>query len=382
MLMPSQPSILLLGDTHVGLRTAFANVLRDLGIRVSIATPPGVAMKYAHPDIDVVEYPFDPRHPMRTIKAIKALRTSANIDIVHAFSTTPALFGSLTSWLDPDGTYIRTVNGLGRSFSTTGPRGAIMRSAYTMSLVTLDGRLKETVFQNTDDDNWYGSRPLLRRRLHQVILGSGADTDRFSLESVSKDRVDAAREFLGTKGRPTAVLVGRHLKSKGIDDLAKAATIGREDARIPLLFAVVGPFESNPRVSAEATDSQFGNIEFKKLSTWSDMPALFAAADVVVLPSTYREGIPRVLLEGASLSRPLVTYDMPGCREVVQDGLNGAVLQPGDVSGLSRALLNLLENPEARQAQGANSRKLMVETFSTPQIAAQYATLYRKLVAR
>jgi glycosyltransferase involved in cell wall biosynthesis len=289
------------------------------------------------------------------------------------------MLGSAASWLDRDGCYVRTVNGLGRSFCTPGTKGAAMRTAYTLSLIGLDQRVRASVFQNNDDNAWFASVPVLRKRNHRVILGSGVDTQTFDLDAVSTERLQKAKTFLGTQDRPTALLVGRHMRTKGVDDLARAAELAADLTDTPMLFTVVGPSESNPAEAAVSKNATYGNVEFKLLPSWSDMPALFAAVDVVVLPTIYREGIPRVLLEGASLSRPLIGYDVPGCREIVRNGDNGALLTPGDIAGLAQSLTHLLEDTEERNRQGKHSRSLIEETFAVQHIAAQYATLYREL---
>jgi glycosyltransferase involved in cell wall biosynthesis len=371
--------MLLLGDKFVGLRVPMANRLREAGIRVTIAAPEGLDVDTGHPDIAVVPYPLDPRHPLKAATAIRDLRKSTGSDIVHAFSTTPAMLGSLAAWLDRDGQYVRTVNGLGRCFCTDGPKGALMRAAYTASLIMMDRPIRESVFQNNDDNNWYGSTPILRKRKHRVILGSGVDTAPFSLEAVSPERLLKARTFLGSNGRPTALLVGRHMRSKGVDDLATAAELASQLTDAPMLFTVVGPTEPNPQMATLAKDATYGNVEFKLLPSWSDMPALFAAVDVVVLPTIYREGIPRVLLEGASLSRPLVAYDVPGCREIVRDGVNGSLIKPGDTVALAETLTHLMQDEGDRVQQGQQSRRLIEDTFAVEEIASQYAELYREL---
>jgi glycosyltransferase involved in cell wall biosynthesis len=375
----ASPGVLILGDRLVGLRVALARQLRERGIRVTIAVPPDLTLQTGDPEIGVVVYPFAPRHPLKTARAIRKLREESNSSIVHAFSTTPAMLGSVASWFDRTGTYIRTVNGLGRSFATTGPRGAVMRALYTASHVVLDQRVRCAVFQNGDDAAWYASVPVLRRRKRRVILGSGVDTSQFDNAAVSAERLQAAQDFLGTHGRPTALLVGRLLKTKGVDDLCEAAERAATLTTEPLLFAVVGLPEPDPRLASTATDATFGATEFRILPRWSDMPALYAAVDVVVLPTTYREGIPRVLLEGAALRLPIVAYDVPGCREIVENGGNGVLLAPGDIAGLATNLVRILTNADERKRLGDRSRELIDKSFDVRIIADEYAALYREL---
>jgi glycosyltransferase involved in cell wall biosynthesis len=369
--------VVILGDHLVGLRMALARELRMNGVAVTVAVPPNTVVETGDESIRLVTYPFAVRRPLHTALAIKRLRQTANAEVVHAFSTTPALFGSIASWIDRSGRYIRTVNGLGRSFATAGFRGALMRAAYTASHIVLDRRVRCAVFQNNDDANWYARVPVLRRRQRRVILGSGVDTSEFDRQAVTPERLEAARAFLGTDGRPTALLVGRLLKTKGIDDLREAAERASGQTDMRLLFAVVGLPEPDPRLASTATPATFGNVEFKILPRWSDMPALYAAADVAVLPTTYREGIPRVLLESAALQLPIVTYDMPGCREIVEVAGNGVLLAPGDIDALADSLVHILTNEGERERMGKRSRELVDTTFNVRSVAAQYADLYR-----
>jgi glycosyltransferase involved in cell wall biosynthesis len=371
--------MLLLGDHMVGIRLPFVRALEGEGIRVTVAAPPDLDIDAAAESIRLVTYPLDHRHPIKAAKTVRDLRDSTKSEIVHAFSTLPATVSSIASWLDRDGCYVRTVNGLGRSFSTTGLRGLAMRTAYTASMVIVDRNLRCSVFQNRDDNAWFGDVPLLARRRHQVILGSGVDLNQFDPSRVASERVDAARTFLGTEGRVTAILIGRHLRSKGVDDLAAAAEIASTLTSEPILLAVVGPPETGSN-AATSTDSTHGSVAFKRLGSWSDMPALYLAADIVVLPTRYREGIPRVLLEGAAMRRPLLAYDVPGCREIVEQGGNGYLLKPGDVDALARHVVRIAEDAAERRELGERSRQLVAETFAVEAIAGQYAALYRDLI--
>ena len=373
------PSVLILGDHAIGLRMAFARALDDLGVRVTVAHPPGLTLEPGSPSIRTVEYPVDARHVVRASRAVRDLRRETRSAVVHAFSTLPATISGLASRRDPDGCYVRTVNGLGRSFSTTGMRGTAMRLAYSAVMITLDRRVRCAVFQNHDDDAWFAHNLFLRGRRHQVILGSGADTVSFDPASVSADRRHAARTFLGADGRPTALLISRHLRSKGVDDLSAAAQLCGVRTDQAMLLAVVGPPSDNPRDMPSATDSHAGSVEFKRLGAWKDIPALLAEADVVVLPTRYREGIPRVLIEGAAMGMPLLAYDVPGCREIVEPGGNGVLIAPGDIEGLAGHLLALLGDPAERIRLGSRSRALVEERFDVRLIAAQYADLYAEL---
>jgi glycosyltransferase involved in cell wall biosynthesis len=170
------------------------------------------------------------------------------------------------------------------------------------------------------------------------------------------------------------------MKTKGVDDLCKAAELASNMTDTPMLFAVVGPTETNAGLASVSANGTYGTIEFKLCESWKDMPALFAASTVVVLPTTYREGIPRVLLEGAAMRRPLIANDVPGCREIVVDGENGTLLPPGNVDLLAKSLVRIMNDTHEQTRMGNCSRKLIEDTFDVRLIAAQYAQLYRNLI--
>ena len=113
----------------------------------------------------------------------------------------------------------------------------------------------------------------------------------------------------------------------------------------------------------------------------TDMPSIYAEAHVVCLPSSYGEGVPRVLIEAAASARPIVATDIPGCREVVRDGVNGLLVQPGDIDALTAALRRLIDNPTLRTTMGRQGRALAESEFSEGEVVAKTLAVYRELLA-
>jgi len=111
-----------------------------------------------------------------------------------------------------------------------------------------------------------------------------------------------------------------------------------------------------------------------------DMPNVFAQAHVVCLPS-YREGLPKVLIEAAACGRPIVTTDSPGCREIVQDGLNGLLVPVRDAVALAAALRKLIEDPELRRRMGGKGREMAVAEFSVEKVVTETLAVYQELMA-
>ena len=181
-------------------------------------------------------------------------------------------------------------------------------------------------------------------------------------------------------GETVVTMISRVIRAKGIPEFMAAAqeiSARRPDVR----FLLVGPedTESIDRLNANEL------AQLKQAVTWPgprrDVPTVLALSDIFVLPSAYREGIPRVLLEAAAMGLPIVTTNSPGCSEVVEDGVNGYLVPVRDAPALSQAILRLLEQRELRQRFGQASRQRVVERFDLSVIVKQMRSVYYQLLA-
>jgi glycosyltransferase involved in cell wall biosynthesis len=180
-------------------------------------------------------------------------------------------------------------------------------------------------------------------------------------------------------GIPMALFPARLLWDKGAGEFVAAARILRK-RNIALRFVLAGePDSANPSsVSHEQLRAWVleGVIEH---SGWiQDMPGLLAASHLVCLPSYYGEGIPKSLIEAAAAGRPIVTTDMPGCREVVSDGRNGYLVPPRDAEALANALERLSTNAEMRRRMGSEGRRRAEESFGLEAVIQQTLGLYEE----
>jgi glycosyltransferase involved in cell wall biosynthesis len=169
------------------------------------------------------------------------------------------------------------------------------------------------------------------------------------------------------------------LWSKGVEDYVKAAQICRENSGAR--FVLVGdPDLGNPApVPTEQLEAwnRTGWVEW-----WGhrdDIPEVLAQAAILVLPSRYGEGVPQALIEAAAMGIPIVASDLPGCREVVEHGVNGLLVPPGDIRRLVEAILGLLRDPDLRRRMGKQGRELARQQFAVDRIAEQYREVYRVL---
>jgi glycosyltransferase involved in cell wall biosynthesis len=177
------------------------------------------------------------------------------------------------------------------------------------------------------------------------------------------------------------LMVGRMLRHKGVLEFVEAARRVRV-ACPEAVFVLVGPSdEGNPaRIPSGEIRVWETTGLVRYLGTREDVRELMAIADVVVLP-TYREGLPRVLIEAAAMGRPIVATDIPGCREVVWSGVNGFLVPVRDAVALAEAIEALLKNPKLRAEFGAASRRLAEERFSDQRVVDCILDLYRALLA-
>ena len=176
------------------------------------------------------------------------------------------------------------------------------------------------------------------------------------------------------------VLACRMLREKGVEYFVEAARTtkrGGVDARFVLVGA---PDPFNPGSLSEeqlrAWDTE-GVVEWQGFR--KDMPRVLQEAHIVCLPTYYREGVPRILIEAAACGRPLVATDMPGCRDIVQEGINGLLVPPHDVEKLTAALKLLIGDRDLRMRLGVASRALAEERFALPKVHDQFWQLYSTL---
>jgi glycosyltransferase involved in cell wall biosynthesis len=239
-----------------------------------------------------------------------------------------------------------------------------------------------TVFQNHVDATQFFNRGLVKANKMCVILGSGVRTDLFSRSAVQKRDIQAVRKELGLQdGNVVITMVSRLIRSKGVLDFQKAAKI-IADQHDSAKFILIGPEDRDSIDRLSSREISQVSKTVKWLGERHDLAAILAVSDVFVLPSFYREGIPRVLLEAASMGLPLVTTQSPGCVEVVQEGVNGFLVPPRDPSALAKAIEALVQDSSLRKVFGQASRQLALKRFDLSVIARATATLYRRLLAQ
>lgn len=290
-------------------------------------------------------------------------------DLVHHVTIKPMLYGSLAARLTGVRGVVNAVSGLGYVFLSSGLKAAVRRQVLGVAYrAALSGPNTRVILQNDDDERELRELGLLGDAKVVKIRGSGVNLAQFP------ERPPPTSE------PPLVVLPARMLADKGVEEFVNAARLLRE-RKVPVRMALVGgEDEGNPaglaRVTLEAWDAD-GVVEWWGHRT--DMPHVFEQAAIVCLPS-YREGMPRALLEAAAMGRAIVTTDVPGCRDAVAGGAMGRLVPARDARKLADALEALLRDPTARGELGRAAAFHARQNFSEDHVLDQHLQLYAELI--
>lgn len=286
-------------------------------------------------------------------------------DVIHNVAVKTILIGSIAALFNKETVVVNAFTGLGYVFSSNQFQARLIR-LFIKPVFKLVMRRRNywTIFQNLDDMNLFNQQGLIVSKRSALIRGSGVDTNEY-LQTIDKNTT------------PVVMLVSRMLWSKGIGEFVEAARRAYEQ-NMEAKFVLVGDIDpDNPMSIPISTLNKWTSEGYVTWQGHSDnMPETLSSASIVCLPS-YREGLPKSLLEAAALGRPLIATDVPGCREIVKNGENGILVKLKDVDSLYNAIKMLTENDEMRRAMGQKSRLLVETELSAEIINAQTIKLYK-----
>jgi len=346
--------------------------IRRHGWEVVLISPPGpygpefVARSVRWISVDMHRKSVNPFRQLKTLASLYSIYRRERPDIVHHFTLKSVILGSLAAKFTGIDVCVHAVAGMGFIFSSQSRRARILRPFVGLLLkAALSGSYSRVIFQNPDDLKVFTEAKVIDACRSRLIRGSGVDTSRF-------------RPGLRVPSRRCRVLLAtRLLWSKGIGDYVVAAgTLAR--AGVPADFLVAGtPDPGSPdSVPVETIEiwQNEGHVCF--LGHVRDMDRLLSDVDIVVLPSSYAEGVPRILLEAAACGAAIITTDRPGCREIVVNNITGILLQPHDPSALASALKSLITDPVRRTKLGLAARRKAQQEFEESSVIQATIDVY------
>lgn len=304
----------------------------------------------------------------RTVAQLWKVFRAVRPDVVHLVTIKPVLLGGIVARLARVPAVVAAVSGLGFVFMARGPKATVRRWVVgALYRVALGHRNLKVIFQNPDDLRSLAVVAHLPDSKVTTIRGSGVDLARYTLMPLPA-------------GIPVVVMAARLLADKGVLEFVQAARLLKQRG-CHARFALVGTIDpANPTSFTQAELDAW--VREEVVEWWghrSDMPRVLTSAQVTVLPS-YREGLPKVLLEAAACGRVVVTTDVPGCRDAIDPGVTGVLVPVRNAAALANALENLINNPARCQAMGDAGRALAESAFDVRQVVAAHLRIYQELI--
>ncbi len=297
-------------------------------------------------------------NPLRDLQSVAALYSvfrDAKPDILLAYTFKPVIYGSLAARLAGVPKRYSMITGLGNSFSNPSLKGRILSFAIRCLFRLAIKKNTAIFFQNPDDKRDFENWNLIGKNTQAVMMnGSGVDLDYYpAVPPVKKTLV-----FL---------LMARLIKEKGLFEYASAAqTLSRRYPQVA--FRLLGSFDSNPSAIQKAQVEEWQKNGIEYCGETADVRPFIADSSVYVLPSFYREGVPRSILEAMAMGRPIITTDSPGCRETVVEGQNGFLVPPQNAEALTQAMERFITQPELIDSMGKASRAMAEDKYDVHKV--------------
>ncbi|MCU1348751.1 MAG: glycosyl transferase group 1 [Acidobacteria bacterium] len=375
---------LLFVVNHAGFflshRLPVAVAARERGWDVHIATPRSkhVPRLLEHGltwhEIRLSRAGLHPLQELRTLLDLFRLYRSTGAAVVHHVTSKPVVYGTFLARLARVPAVVNAISGMGHVFADERGLRRLLQPVVSLAYrVALRHPHMRVIFQNREHQAAFIDSGWIREADAVLIPGSGVDLSAYQ----PRNAADA-----GSGASPRVVLAARMLYTKGIHEFVEASRLLRARGAGVRMILVGEPDPDNP-----------GSVPLEELQRWhaeglveyrgrsQEMPAVFAEADVVCLPTYYGEGVPKVLIEAAACALPIVTTDWPGCRDVVQDGLNGLLVPIRDPGALAAAIERLARDPELGREMGARGREKAIATWSVGTVIDRTMALYEELSA-
>jgi len=339
-----------------------------LGHTVYALCPKGeVFDKFADFGITAVDYKIkrdslNPFNEIKTIYEIRKVIKSLEPDILHTFMHKPNIYGNLTGVSNR----INTITGLGSFFIYTDFKSKLIRSIILNLYRLTCKNSKKVIFQNSDDLRFFVDEGIVSKKKAVLVKSSGIDTKEFKPVAKSEKLL----KELDLDGKIVVLMIARVIKDKGVNEYIEAANRLKERA----VFLYVGDIDKGNKNSFSP---EWGCVKY--LGFRRDIKELISICDIFVLPS-YREGVPRTLLESSSLAKPIVTTNAVGCREVVEDGVNGFLVPVKDAKTLSEKIERLIDSKELREKFGKEGRIKAETEFDVNVVVKKYLQVYREVL--
>lgn len=320
----------------------------------------------------MIELPINPTgmnlvEELKTFFFLWRLYQQQKPDIVHHVGLKTILWGGIAAKLSKVHGVVNAVCGLGVLFSGEKP-SFVARSVMQMMAWSNAGKNVQEIFQNEDDMQLFKQYGVVTDGQCNFVKGSGVDLDEFNYVPEPSD------------GKIRVIFTARMVKEKGTITLIEAAEKLRGEFGQKAEFLLCGDLSNNPDgIKKEELEARCDGVYLQWLGFRRDVRDLLMASHIMAFPSYYREGVPLSLIEACAIGRPIVTCDSIGCRDTVEDGVNGFLVSPRDSDALAEKLRVLILDKSLREAMGRMGRKKAEKEFSLKTVVDKHMEIYRRL---
>lgn len=306
---------------------------------------------------------------LRSINTLNKVINSCEPNIIHAVAIKPVLMTSLLTKFNRSCSSVFAISGLGYVFTSRKISAVILKVIFKILFKTfLNGPQNRIIVQNRNDYKTLNSGQLIKKGNLRLVKGAGVDVGKFSYKKISSQT-------------QLVMLPSRMIWTKGIKEFVKCAKKIKSNHR-DVKFVLVGmPDHQNPD---SVPKKYLRDLNSKGIVEWwgyqQEMNEVLYKSRIICFPSTYGEGVPKSLIEAASCGRPIVTYDVPGCNEIVKHDFNGMLIKPGDIDGLVHSLDSLIKDIELCNTFGMNGRLIVEKYFSQEKINDETMEIWKELI--
>lgn len=360
-------------------RLSTARALQARGHEVVMISPPGdFGARFAELGLRWIPLHDMDRASLNPLRELRALRELVRVlrhekpDLLHSFTVKCAVYGAFAARLARVPAVVNAVAGMGYVFTSDAPRARLLRPLVsTLMRMAFGGDHSRLILQNPDDAEMMLRLKLVRETRVRLIRSSGVNTSRFVPEHRERE-----------PERLRVLLAARLLWEKGVGEFVEAARLLQARGRRVQFLLAGTPDPGNPRsVKREEVEAWAREGVVQWLGHVDDMATLMRSVDVMALPSCYREGVPKSLIEGAASGLALITTDLPGCREVVREhGVDGLRVEPRNAAQLADRIAQLDDDRVLLRSLGEAARQRALEDFDERLVIRRTLEVYEELL--
>jgi N,N'-diacetylbacillosaminyl-diphospho-undecaprenol alpha-1,3-N-acetylgalactosaminyltransferase len=372
-------------------RKGLLKSLKEKGHDVIAISPNGNYVRFieklgiTHIPITIVSKGMNPLKDLKILKDLYKIFKREKFDLIHTFTIKPNIYGAIAGRLSGIPAVMSSVVGLGYVFSQQNDNLKMrLVNIIATRLYKIAFRYSRCVlFQNQDDLEFFVSRRLVNREKTQIIKSSGVNLVEYSPLIMDSATIDRLKQELSINSNKVVItMISRLMWEKGVREFIEAAKILKN--RYPeVFFLLVGGIDKeNPSAISE---NYLREAEYNGYIKWvghrDDIANILSISDILTLPSYYREGVPKAILEAMAMGKPIVTTNNVGCKDTVEEGKNGFLVPVRDPVALSDGIERLIKNKNMRMDFGKHSRQLAERKFDENIVIDNTIKIYEALIS-